>query len=260
MDIVRGLYRARTARVQSSAPVRRLRLPILLLSVLSVRTALAYVPAPGAIFRHLLTGRDEQRISNARVDGTLLLSGSASSDAGGQGDLQSDARVYLKLPGRCRLETSGPETGKLAVVQSGGQLKNEGPSVVALGVGLGEVCALFGARSAGDGRAELEAHLRKRGVNTGASWLARFGGHVAYVVGGQKDADPQFWVFKDSWLPARMRWTEGGTQWDVRFVDYASPAGDWFPRVVEVSRNGERQARFTTLSGDPRANVPDRLF
>jgi hypothetical protein len=30
--------------------------------------------------------------------------------------------------------------------------------------------------------------------------------------------------------------------------------------VVEVSRNGERQARFTTLSGDPRANVPDRLF
>ena len=240
--------------------MRRLRLTILLLAVLAVRTALAYVPAPGAIFRHLLTGREEQRISTARIEGTLVLSAGAATEAGGQGELQSDARVYLKLPGRCRLEASGPETGKLAVVQSGGQLKTEGPAVAALGVGLGEVCTLFGARSAGDGRSELEAHLRKRGVNVGNSWLARFGGQVSYVIGGQQDGDPQFWVFKDSWLPARVRWTDGGTRWDVRFVDYNSPAGDWFPRVVEVSRNGERQVRFTTLSGDPRANVPDRLF
>ena len=240
--------------------MRRLRLPILVLALLAVRTALANVPAPCAIFRHLLTGRDEQRISTARIEGTLFLAGGASTEAGGQGEIQSDARVFLKLPGRCRLETSGPETGKLAVVQSGGQLKNEGPAVAALGVGIGEVCALFGARSAGDGRAELEAHLRKRGVNIGSSWLARFGGQVAYVVGGPKDADPQFWVFKDSWLPARIRWTDGNARWDVRFVDYNSPAGDWFPRVVEVSRDGERQVRFTTLSGDPRANVPDRLF
>ena len=240
--------------------MRRLRLTILLLAVLAVRTALAYVPAPGAIFRHLLTGREEQRISTARVEGTLVLSAGAATEAGGQGELQSDARVYLKLPGRCRLEASGPETGKLAVVQSGGQLRTEGPAVAALGVGLGEVCTLFGARSAGDGRSELEAHLRKRGVNVGNSWLARFGGQVSYVIGGQQDGDPQFWVFKDSWLPARVRWTDGGIRWDVRFVDYNSPAGDWFPRVVEVSRNGERQVRFTTLSGDPRANVPDRLF
>jgi len=240
--------------------VRRLRLPVLVLAVLVVRTALAYVPAPGAIFRHLLTGRDEQRISSARIEGTLVLAGGASSEAGGQGEIQSDARVFLKLPGRCRLEANGPETGKLSAVQSGGQMKNEGPAVTALGVGIGEVCALFGARSAGDGRAELEAHLRKRGVDVGHSWLARFGGQVAYVIGGQKDGDAQFWVFKDNWLPARIRFTDGGTHWDVRFVDYNSPAGDWFPRAVEVSRDGERQVRFTTLSGEPRANVPDRLF
>jgi outer membrane biogenesis lipoprotein LolB len=97
-------------------------------------------------------------------------------------------------------------------------------------------------------------------VNLGNAWLARFGGRVAYVVGGSKETDPQFWVFKDSWLPARIRWTEGGTRWDVRFVDYNSPAGDWFPRAVEVSRDGEQQVRFTTLSADPRASVPDRLF
>jgi len=240
--------------------VRRLRPSLLVLVLLAVRTALAYVPAPGAIFRHLLSGRDEQRISSARVDGTLVLSGGAATEVGGQGEVQSDARVYLRLPGRCRLDANGPETGKVAVIQSGAQLKNEGPTVAALGVGLGEVCALFGARSAADGRPELEAHLKKHGVNLGNAWLARFGGQVAYVVGGPKDTDAQFWVFKDGWLPARVRWTDGGTSWDVRFVDYNSPAGDWFPRAVEVSRDGQRQVRFTTLSGDPKASVPDKLF
>jgi len=240
--------------------VRRLPSTLLVLVLLGVRPAFAYVPAPSAIFKHLLSGREEQRISSARVDGTLVLSGGAAAEVGGHGEVQSDARVYLRLPGRCRLEASGPETGKLAVVHSGGQQKTEGPNVPALNTGLGEACAILGARSAGDGRSDLEAHLRKRGVNLGNAWLARFGGQVAYVVGGSKDTDPQFWVFKDSWLPARIRWTEGGTRWDVRFVDYNSPAGDWFPRAVEVSRDGERQVRFTTLSADPRASIPDRLF
>ncbi|MGZ6080327.1 MAG: hypothetical protein ACXWLF_02900 [Myxococcaceae bacterium] len=240
--------------------MRRLPQTLLVLVLLAARTALAYVPAPSAIFRHLLSGREEQRISSARVDGTLVLSGAAAAEVGGRSEVQSDARVYLRMPGRCRLEASGPETGKLAVIQNGGQQKTEGPNVSSLDAGLGEVCAILGARSAGDGRSELEAHLKKRGVNLASSWLARFGGQVAYVVGGNKDTDPQFWVFKDSWLPARIRWTEGGTRWDVRFVDYNSPAGDWFPRAVEVSRDGERQVRFTTLSADPRASVPERLF
>jgi hypothetical protein len=240
--------------------VRRLTQTLLVLALLVTRTALAYVPAPAAIFRHLLSGREEQRVSSARVDGSLVLSGAAAAELGGRAELQSDARVYLRLPGRCRLEASGSETGKLTVVQSGGQQKTEGPNIPALDVGLAEFCAILGSRSAGDGKNELESHLKKRGVNLGISWLARFGGQVAYVVGGAKDTDAQFWVFKDSWLPARIRWTEGGTRWDVRFVDYNSPAGDWFPRAVEVSRDGERQVRFTTLSADPRASVPDRLF
>jgi len=240
--------------------VQRLRATLVVLVLLAARGAAAYVPAPGAIFRHLLSGREEQRISTARVEGTLVLSASAAPELGGQREVQSDARVLLRLPGRCRLEASGQEIGKLAVIENNGQLRTEGTPVAALNAALSEVCALFGARSAGDGRAELEAHLHKRGVDVRNAWLARFGGQVAYVIGGTKDGDPQFWVFKDGFLPARLRWTEGGTRWDVRFVDYNSPAGDWFPRVVEVARDGERQARFTTLSGDPRASLPDRLF
>lgn len=240
--------------------MRRLPTTLLVVVLLAGPSARAYVPAPSAIFRHLLSGREDQRVSSARVDGTLVLSGAAASEVGGRSELQSDARVYLRMPGRCRLEASGTETGKLAVVQNGGQQKTEGPNVSSLDAGVAEVCAILAARSAGDARAELEAHLKKRGVNLASSWLARFGGQVAYVVGGTKESDAQFWVFKDSWLPARIRWTEGGTRWDVRFVDYNSPAGDWFPRAVEVSRDGERQVRFTTLAADPRANVPERLF
>lgn len=240
--------------------MRRLPDTLLVVVLLAVRTANAYVPAPSAIFRHLLSGREDQRVSSARVDGTLVLSGAAAAELGGRSELQSDARVYLRMPGRCRLEASGSETGKLAVIQNGGQQRTEGPNVSSLDAGVAELCAILAARGAGDGRSELEAHLKKRGVNLATSWLARFGGQVAYVVGGTKDTDAQFWVFKDSWLPARIRWTEGGTRWDVRFVDYNSPAGDWFPRAVEVSRDGERQIRFTTLAADPRASVSERLF
>ena len=248
------------------APVLRLsvlRLSVLRRSLLGLwvaSTAWAYVPTVTAILRHMLSGREEQRLSSARVDGTLILFGGAANEAGAPGEVQSDARISLRLPGRCRLDGSAADGGKLAVVDVNGQQRTEGPAVVALGRGLSEVCALFGARSAGDGPAALDAHLKARGVDVQRTSLARFGGQVAYVVGGTKDTDSQFWVFKDSFLPARMRWTEAGIQWDVRFVDYNSPAGDWFPRVVEVARNGDRQARFTTLSGDPRATLPDRLF
>jgi hypothetical protein len=205
----------------------------------------------------MVSAREEQRLSAVRVEGTLILSRTAVGEAAGTGEVQSDARVVMRLPGRCRLDATAPDGEKVAVIDVNGQMRNEGQPIGALTAALSELCALFGARSAADGRSALEAHLRTRGVDTRATSLARFGGQVAYVLGGK---EAQLWVFKDSFLPARMRWTEGGASWDVRFVDYNSPAGDWFPRLVEVARDGERQARFTTLSGDPHASLPDRLF
>jgi hypothetical protein len=228
--------------------------------LLTAGAAGAYVMPQGAVLRHMASAREDQRLSAVRVEGTLVFSGAAAGEAGGTGEVQSDARVAMRLPGRCRLDASSADGGRLAVVDVNGQLRTEGPSVRALAAALSELCALFGARSAADGRGALESHLRARGVEPRTSSLARFGGQVAYVLGGKGEKDAQFWVFKDSFLPARMRWTEAGSSWDVRFVDYNSPAGDWFPRVVEVARDGEQQARFTTLSGEPHASLPDRLF
>ncbi len=229
--------------------------------------ALGYVLPGGAILRRMSKVRDEQRLSAVRIEGTLALSGSALVDAGGPPggpDSQGDATVSIRLPGRCRLDATAPDGAKLAVVSSNGKRRADGPAVEALATVLDELCAFFGTRAGSEsaGRSALEAHLRSRNIDPRPSSLARFGGQVAYVLGPTKEGSPQLWVFKDSFLPARVRWTDGQlTQWDVRFLDYNSPAtGDWFPRVVEAARNGERLMRFAAVKGDSRASLADRLF
>jgi hypothetical protein len=136
--------------------------------------------------------------------------------------------------------------------------------VTALGIAIQEVCALLALRSASevDARSGVEQHLRSLHVDTSATSLGRLGGHVAYLLGGNKGADGQLWVFKDSFLPARIHWTdERGVVWDVRFIDFSSPAtGSWFPRLVEVSSGGVLQARFTATKGDNRASLSEKLF
>jgi hypothetical protein len=72
----------------------------------------------------------------------------------------------------------------------------------------------------------------------------------------------QFWVYKDSFRAARLRYTDSANNaWDIRFLDYTSPAtGEWMPRTIEVWRGGQRALRFTALKGDNRATLADKLF
>ncbi len=228
-------------------------------------TAAAYVLPGGAILRRLVDAREELHMNGARVDGTLSLSGAAMGELGTElPDYRTDAVLYLRLPGRCRLDASGPDGKPLAVVEATGRRRVEGQATTALALAVREVCALLALRSSSeaDARASLMQHLGALKVDTHLTALGRLGGQVAYVLGGPNPGEGQLWVFKDSFLPARVRFTdEKGVPWDVRFSDYASPAtGTWFPRLVEVSRGSELQARFTTLHGDNRATVPERLF
>ena len=59
-----------------------------------------------------------------------------------------------------------------------------------------------------------------------------------------------------------MRWkTRLGVAWDVRFIDYTSPAtGEWMPRSIEVWSEGQRVLRFTAIKSDSRATLADKLF
>jgi len=228
-------------------------------------TAAAYVLPGGAILRRLVEAREELHLVGAKVEGTLALSGGAMSELSSElPEYRTDATFLLRVPGRCRLDATTPEGKPLAVVEAGGRRRVEGPTVAALGIAVQEVCALLALRSAseGDARSALEQHLRALKVDTQKTALARLGGQVVYVLGGEKPTDSQLWVYKESFLPARMRFADDkGVAWDVRFSDYASPAtGGWFPRLVEVSRGSELQARFTTVRGDSHASVPERLF
>jgi hypothetical protein len=239
---------------------------LLLLCLLGLAgTAAAYVLPGGAILRRMVEAREELHLSGARVEGTLSLSGGAMAELGSElPEYRTDAVFLLRVPGRCRLDGSAPDKKAMAVVESQGKRRVEGPAVAALGYAVQEVCALLALRSSteGDARAALEQQLRALKVDTRETALGRIGGRLAYVLGASKPGAGQLWVFKDSFLPAQVRFTdERGVNWEVRFIDFGSPAtGAWFPREVEVSKGSELQARFTTLRGDNRATVPEKLF
>ena len=239
---------------------------LLLLCLLGVAVPAAGYVLPGhAILRRVVEARDELHLTSAKVEGTLALLGGAMAQLRTElPEFRTDAAFLLKVPGRCRLDATTPDGKPLAVVESTGRLRVEGPAVTALEVAVQEVCALLALRSASEGDATtgLYQHLARLKVDTQKTSLDRLSGHVVYVLGGEKPGDAQLWVFKESFLPARVRFTdEKGVAWDVRFSDYVSPAtGGWFPRLLEVSRGSELQARFTTVRGDSHTNLPERLF
>ncbi|MCI0569994.1 MAG: hypothetical protein L0Y66_04520 [Myxococcaceae bacterium] len=254
------------------ASVRRKAAAVALLTLLTGGTALAYVLPQGSILRRLVAARSELQLSSLKLEGTFTLSGAALRQAGGtlglptdRAEAQADGTFAMKLPGRCRVEAGRVTEGQgLVAVQSGARRKSAGVELTPLNRGLAEVCALLAMRtgSDGDARGALEAHLRSIGVEPRITSLARFGGKVAYVLGSRAEGKAQLWVYKDSFQPARLRWTEkDGTAWDVWMLDYASPAtGESFPRIFEVHQNGERQVRFNALRTDTRARLDDALF
>lgn len=230
----------------------------------------AYVLPSGAILRRMLDAREELHLTTLRVDGSASFHGqsarAAASALGSPADrseLVSDASILLRLPGRCRLEVTPVEGGKVVVVERHGKRRVEGREMPALAMALREVCALLGwSGGESDARSALDAHLQSLRIETRSTSLARFGGEVAYVLGDSAEGRPQLWVYKDSFLPARVRLAgEGGAAWDVRLLDYASSAsGEWFPRLIEVYQGAELQLRFTALEANAKAAVPETLF
>ena len=244
-----------------------------LIGVLTALAAGAYVLPGGSILRRMVRGQDETMPSSFRVEGTYVFSGPAAKEASAalkvsadRPELLADGVILVKAQRRCRFELAVPEGGKLAVVQVGERRRAEGGELAALSAAMSQLCPVLGVRAIGDNdtgtRDEVEQHLQSLGIATRTTSLARFGGEVAYVLGDPEEGKPQFWIYKDRFRPARVRWKEkAGPAWDVRFIDYNSPAtGDWMPRGIEVWRDGQRVLRFTAIKSDPRASLPDKLF
>lgn len=260
--------------MNSSSPQRvilRLSLPLALAVVTVCSLASGYVLPGGAILRHLVAARESLHITTLRVEGTLAFSGRAVAEAAAalqlpsdKPETQSDATFSLKLPGRCRLDVSTPENVHLSVTEAAGRKHNEGGVIPALDMALSQVCRLLAIRGSNEAetRAELDQKLRQSGVVTVDTGLGRVGDQVVYVLGRNTSTAPQFSIFKDSFLPARIRFLDSAkSSWEVRFLDYNAPAaGEMFPRIIDVLHEGERLARFTVLKVDAHLPLADRLF
>ncbi|MFN0063965.1 MAG: hypothetical protein ACKVPX_15770 [Myxococcaceae bacterium] len=237
------------------------------LSVVAV-PALAYVLPAGPVLRRTVDHRDDLRLAQWRVEGALTFFGALATEAFAAGVTNAQGQVdgiwSVKPPGRCRLDLGTPGAPTLATVQSRGKVRQEGPALAPVSVLLEHVCALFAIRAAGagEGTAALERHLRGLQIDVTETSLGRLGRQVAYVIGSNQASSAQFWVFKDSFLPARLKFSDAsGTAWDIQFIDYANPsAGQAFPRRVEVLRGGELSIRFATKSADLRAALSDKIF
>lgn len=223
--------------------------------------AFAYVLPAYSILRRMVDLREELKLGNVQLKGTATVAaGDGASALGGAGDkdLQAEAVVSMKVPGRCRFEVRVPEGNTAASVYAGGKSAAQGAEIGALTEAVEQICPILGSRGGRDG---VEQHLRRLGVDTKRSSLARFGSRIVYVIGSREEGKPQFWVYKDTFLPARVLYTENGAQWDVRFLDFGSPvAGNWFPRVVEVWKDGQPALKFTALEANGNARLDDALF
>ncbi|WP_224365923.1 hypothetical protein [Hyalangium versicolor] len=246
---------------------------VALVGVLTALAAGAYVLPGGSILRRMTGGQDAQYPSSARVEGSWIFSGPGVREASAalnvpteRSELVADGAILLKAPGRCRFELSMQEGNKLAVVQVGPRRRVEGSELPALSAAMSQVCPILAARASSEHDLEtrdaVEQYLQSLGIATRTTSLARFSGEVAYVLGDPEEGKPQFWIYKDNFRPARVRWKEkSGTAWDVRFIDYTSPAtGEWMPRSIEVWRDGQRTLRFTAIKSDTRASLADKLF
>jgi hypothetical protein len=243
---------------------------ILLVGVLASLSAGAYVLPGGSILRRMLAAREDLPLT-LKADGSLHFYGPGVKEAGAalglptdRPELEADGTVYMRVPGRCRFEARAQEGNAVASVSSEGRKRVEGTEIPAVSEAVQQLCAVLAVRgdSTGDVREALDGYLRSLGIDPRVTSLARFGGDVVYVLGQQAEGKSQFWVYKDAFRPARLRYKDGkGTEWDVRFLDYTSSAtGELMPRTLEVWRGTERVMRFTALTGDTRARMADTLF
>jgi hypothetical protein len=124
--------------------------------------ALAYIMPAYSILRRLAGARNDLQLVALRVDGSLSFYGQAAKDAGAalgvpadRPELQTDGSVYLKLPGRCRLEATSAESGKvIAGIDSNGKRRSD---LAALELAIAQLCPLMAQRESAEGESRASS-------------------------------------------------------------------------------------------------------
>ena len=235
------------------------------LGVALAAPALAYLLPGEAILRKAAEKRASLELTGVEAIGALELRG-AALPAGTPP--ATTARLLVKTPGRARLElllTDGAEADRPAAMVKDERLAGRGgleqtPAIAALVRGL---ATLLAWPTYAEGKALGEA-LARRGVKVDEVSLGRFNGRLAWVLGGRL-ADPKpaplALIDKESWMPLRLSVVEGGTSYDLRFLDWASAVGaDRIPRAVEVWQGAELLIRFNTERTAANPRLAEALF
>ncbi len=232
----------------------------------------AYIMPPSGILKRFANQRDELTVSSLKAEGVASVSPALAREVAGlmgvswvSGELMLNASLAVRFPGRCRLELSSPESTKVVTaISANGKRRSEGGEVPALMAALNQACAVLSLKSGDEGatREAVAKHLASLKVDLKQASLARFNGSVSYVIGQRAENQAQLWVYKDKFLPSRIKFADdSGTEWDVRFSDFTSQAtGEMWPRVLEVYKGNEAQLRVMVLNANAKADLSHVKF
>jgi len=200
--------------------------------------ALAYIPAASVLLRKAAARVNEgSRTRDVTLTGTLQI-----------GDAAPAQRVLaLRFPLSCRFEGGAQARGTVAQPLPSSGAGNPEQELIELACPL---IAYRGLRAA-DAESALQAAATIIGADlTAPAAYDRLGDRVAIVVGApprQLDR-PQIWLYKDTHAPARLVARRDGRLEDLRLLEYGNPAAaEWFPRILELYRDGKPSARFEVL-------------
>jgi hypothetical protein len=179
----------------------------------------AYIMPSMGVLKRFAHERDGLTASNLKADGVAAVSPVLAKSVAelmgvtwNSGELMLNASLSVRFPGRCRLELSSAESTKvLAAASTNGKSRSEGGDVQALLVGLEQACALLSLKSSEDGatREAVQRYLTSMKVDLKQVSLARFNGTVSYLIGQKAEGQAQVWIYKDRFLPSRLKFTDG---------------------------------------------------
>jgi hypothetical protein len=200
--------------------------------------ALAFIPSVTVLLhRAALRVNEGSRTRDVTLTGTLQM-----------GDAAPIPRVLaLRFPLSCRFDGGAQARGTVAQPLPSSASGNPEQELIEL------ACPLIAYRGLRTAEAEtaLGAVAAIAGADLGAAAAYdRLGDRVAFVVGAppRQPDRAQLWLYKDTHAPARLIARRDGHLEDLRLLEYGNPAAaDWFPRILELFRDGKPSARFEVL-------------
>jgi hypothetical protein len=165
-----------------------------------------------------------------------------------------------------RIERKGPDTEVLLTVPGKRYQFKLGEKASQSAKYNGDLVFTFYANTDKEGGLQRAlAFLQARGIDENVVTLGRLDKRVCYVIGAKpwETNKPQLWIDKKLYLPARLIEVDkaSGSVTDTRLIGIGAPGtGEWFPRRIEVWRDGALVEATTYSSARLNEDVSADLF